>query len=552
MRAGRLSLVTLVFCGLLVPAFAGSVEDGRRLLKDGKPAEAAAAFRAALKSNAANREALLGLAQAVTEGRLPDDDFFTAEEGLQKLVGAKEDRELRLALGNLYLARSETEEKWKADVQDQFSRLLRADPLDEQAAVGLARMYWTSADPARGVKVLNELLEKKPAAGFALYWKGRILYDEGTQAFQAAQALTPEVQGKFEQALQALEASTKADGARYDAWIKLGYAAQYLAGADPAKKDVAAAAYRKALDVDGDDASAMKGLSALYANDPQAWTDALARLSKERPTTPIVLYYQAFSLRQQKKLDEAEKDYRAYVAASKHPAAGWFEIGSILEERGDAAGAKKAYEQSLRLDPKSPRAPNAAEALWNPIHARGQDAQSDPAKLKAWVKEAAALIPLTPGQWWMQNNIGFVCREAWKRTRDPSLHELSVKYYEEGVAIVGEWKPEYEATIPFPTRYANAQLINDTGIMYDSEATVQDLKKAESYYRRAQEWSQNGYWDAYTNLVKLLEGQKRWKEAYDYATDCAEGLKNPDGTPNETWRGTARGDAARFKGKIPE
>ena len=58
-----------------------------------------------------------------------------------------------------------------------------------------------------------------------------------------------------------------------------------------------------------------------------------------------------------------------------------------------------------------------------------------------------------------------------------------------------------------------------------------DPQRAESYYRRAQDWSQYGYWDAYTNLTKILEAQKRWKAAFDYSTDCAAGLKNPDGTP---------------------
>ena len=552
MRAGRLAFVTLTLLSLASMARAGSVEDGKKLLKDGKPAEAALAFRTALKANEANRDALIGLAQAVVDGRLGDDDFFTAEEGLQRLLKAKDERDLRISLGYLYLARSETEEKWKADVQDQFSRLLRADPTDEQAAVGLARMYWTSADPVRGVGVLDGFLEKKPAAGFALYWKGRILYDDATQGFQAAQGLSAEVRAKFEQALLAFDAATKADPARYDAWIKLGYAAQYLVAVDPAKKAVAAAAYTKALDLDGEDFTAMKGLSSLYAREPDAWVEALARLSKEKPSTPIVLYYRAFSLRQEKKLDEAEKTYRAYVQASKHPAVGWYEIGAILAEKGDAAGAQKAFEQSLKLDPWHPQAARAALALWEPIHARGEDAVRDGAKMKAWVKEAAALIPLTPGQWWMQNNIAFVCREAWKKTRDPSLHELSVKYYEEGVAIVGEWKPEYETSIPYPTRHANAQLINDAGVMYDSETATPNPKKAETYYRSAQEWSQNGYWDAYNNLNKILVAEGRWKDAYEYARDCAEGLKNSDGTPNETWRGTARGDAAKYKAKLKD
>jgi hypothetical protein len=66
------------------------------------------------------------------------------------------------------------------------------------------------------------------------------------------------------------------------------------------------------------------------------------------------------------------------------------------------------------------------------------------------------------------------------------------------------------------------------------------------------EWSQHGYWDAYTNYAKILEEQSRWADAADFADACGEGLKNPDGSANETHRATARADAERYRNKIPK
>jgi hypothetical protein len=106
--------------------------------------------------------------------------------------------------------------------------------------------------------------------------------------------------------------------------------------------------------------------------------------------------------------------------------------------------------------------------------------------------------------------------------------------------------------MPYKDRHQMAQLLNDTGLMFQYHKPVEDLKKAEAYYRAAMEWSQNGYWDTYGNLMKVLEAQQRWQDAYDFALDCAEGLKNEDGSPNETHRATARGKATELEAKLPK
>src|SRR5262249_5398042 len=160
-----------------------------------------------------------------------------------------------------YLARIRDDPRWRADVEDQFGRLLRADPGDEEAAVGLARSYYEGADPVHGVQVIDALLAKKPASAPGLYWKGKILFDGATQQFQRAGRIDDAAKTAFEGALAAFDAATKADASNYDAWIQLGYSAQYLAGLDRSKVEVASAAYLHALDANGDDDAAMRGLA---------------------------------------------------------------------------------------------------------------------------------------------------------------------------------------------------------------------------------------------------------------------------------------------------
>jgi cytochrome c-type biogenesis protein CcmH/NrfG len=533
-------------------ARASDLDDGKKLLKEGRAAEAAVVLQRVLQASPGNREAMLLLAKAAAEGRLAD----ASEEAERALHAAlkvtPDDRTVRLALGSLYLSRVRDDPRWRADVQDQFGRLLRADPADEEAAVGMARNYYEGADPARGVEVLDALLAKKPTSAPALYWKGKILFDDATQQFQRENRLTEAAKAAFEGALAAFDASTKADGTQYDAWIHVGYSAQYLAGADRSRIDVATAAYTKALDVDGDDPAAMKGLAALHSGDAARWGAMLEKLAKERPKTPIVLYYHAYSLRQQGKKDLAEKEYRAYVATSRHPAAGWFALAELAEEKGDAKEALTLYRKSLEVDPRHGSAAKAVTALRKPIEPRLRDAVGDAAKAKAVVKDFAAIAALAPRDPYLRNDVAFFAREAYGNTKDRALLDAAIRYYEEAAALVGPFQADYEQTVPYRDRHGFAQIHNDAGLMFQYYPETKDLAKAEAHYKEALAWSQNGYWDTYGNLLKLYEAADRIKDAHELAVDCADGLKNPDGSSNETWRGTARGDAIRLEGKLPK
>ncbi len=550
MRLTRIAAVTLVLAALVAPAFAGGVEEGKRLAKDGRHADAAAAFREALKASPTNREAILGLARAAADGRLGGEAYGEVEGRLRGLFKDKEDREARIALGYVFLAWIAEDERYRADADDQFRRLLRADPADDEAAVGLARMYYAGADYDNGLKTLDEVLAKKPGSGLALYWKGELLYDRATQAFGRVKTVDDDVRGMFEKALGAYEASTKADPARFDAWMKTGYCAQYLAGVDPSKQAVAQAAYEKAIDLDGESQLPLKGLAALHRSKPEAWVEALTRLVKEKPKAPAVTYWWAYQLRSSGKTEEAEKAYRAFAAASRFPALGWYEIGTLLAEKGDAPGAKKAFERSLELDPKHVRAGAAVDALVAALNGRAQEAVRDGVKAKALLRDYEALANLVPWSSGVRNDAGFFAREAFNETKDPAILQASVKWYVAASALIPELREDLVESTPYPTRHGWAQILNDTGLMFQYYDATRDLGKAEAYYRKAMEWTQHGYWDAYGNLMKILKAASRWQDAFDFATACADGIKKENGEPNESFRGTCRGEAEMLAKKL--
>jgi tetratricopeptide (TPR) repeat protein len=377
-------------------------------------------------------------------------------------------------------------------------------------------------------------------------------YEDARQAYGREGKWSPDLQAKFQEAFDAFDGATKADPKRFDAWMRLGYSAQYLAIGDTSKRDAAAAAYERAIDVDGERDEAMRGLSAVYRNDGSKWTDeVLPRLVKAHPRAPIVLYYQAYSLAQQKRTADAEKAYRAYVAAAKRPARGYVELGKLLlEAKKDAEGAKKAFLAGAEAEPNGAAGFEAVDWLIKGFFDRMGEAATSPTTAKAFLEEMESYAKLTPKNLTMHQNIGFFLRETSRGGADRAMLDASVRHYLAACELIGPFREDLRASVPYGRRHTYAQILNDTGLMYHYYDSIRDLAKAESYYRQAQDWSEFGYWDAYTNLMKILEAQQRYEDAVDYAGSCAEGLKNEDGTPNETYRQTARGDAARMESKV--
>ena len=529
---------------------AGPIETGNAALAEKRWAAAADSFQEAVKATPGSKDALRGLARAVAEGRLADR-YDSTQTALFSALKAGEDRSLRVALARLFSARAEQDPRYHADVEEQYRRVLKADPADEDAVVGTALMYLARADHARGLETLAPLLAQKPGSAAGLRAKGEILYDQAVLSYQQARKVEGETKSLFEQAKAAFQASTAADPASFDAWLKLGYTAQYLSLAGGSAAE-AGAAYEKALALDGESELPLKGLFAVYGRE---WNDRVAKLAAAHPDAPRVQFWLADALYKAGKPAEAEAAVRRHLSLTKQKKdAGHVLLGQILTAKGDEAGAAKAFEEALKDNPDHPGA-------IEPLEVRAREAlqrvADDPAKLKAGVAEYRSFLAKTPRYVFGRNNLGLILRDAFGQSGQRSgpskprwMLDESVKAYEEAAALIGEWRPEYERTYPYALRHAYAQVLNDTGLMYQYYPEVEDLAKAESYYRLAQEWSQHGYWDAYTNLMRILTEKERWADALEYAEACAEGLKNESGEPNDSQRATAAGQAEQLRKKV--
>jgi tetratricopeptide (TPR) repeat protein len=548
MRASCLGLVTLVLLAAPSSARADAVADGKKALAERRFVAAAEAFRAAVKATPTNREAVVGLAKAAAEGKV-EDVYGEATGALSAhLKGKPDDREARLAYGYLFLARAVVDERYRADAQEQFQKLLASDPADDQAAVGLARYYFFGGEYPKAIATLDAALAKKPKSAAAHFWRGMAFYDPAEQGSRAG--MTPAVVDSFQKAAAAFQAATEADPARHDAWMRLAYAHQYLVGVDPANEAKAEAAYLKALDVDPSDDAPLRGLASLHARQTQRYADVLARLSKEKASSPAVLHHVARDAAWRGRFDEAIEALKKYVAGARNPARGWYELGELLRtKKNDEEGARKAYRKALELDPTFPEAEVALQWLVVPLHEKGRDAVGDAAAARAIQKEYEALIALAPKRAsGPHNDVAFFLREAYGATgqKHRDLLDASIAHYVAASDLVGELMPGDE-NLPYPRRHDNAQVLNDTGLMFFFYPEVQDLRRAEKYYRRAMDWTDYGYWDAYGNMMKLLEREGRHEDAAAFAESCAEGIKTPEGNPQETFRRIAAADAERIR-----
>jgi tetratricopeptide (TPR) repeat protein len=541
-------LVAAVLLALLLPAapaLAGPLDKAKAAARDRRWAEAATEYGAALTKAAGNREAALGLAQAAAGGAL-EDWFGRAEEALLALVEKKEDdREANLALGELYLAMAAAKTDDQArrftyeDARTAFERVAKQDPKDEAAAVGWARCLYWLADFEGALGVLDTFLAQGSSKGPALYWKGQVFYLGATDAYRNAGKLDDAANAAFQKALGAYEGAVKADPAMYDAWMQLGYSAQYLGDTGRATE-----AYEKAMDLDPQNALPLKGIEALYTYDPDVYAKKLDELARLHPKNVAIHFFRGYLHLGRKSWSTAIEAFKSYVSKVAAPGRAWLFLGMAYTGSGDGKRAAEAYSEALKQDPDDIEAAAALDAKLRAEHFLA--AKASPSNAKLLVEAYAPLMKLAPRNPFVVNNLAFMLREvadahgggegAWRAVLDEC-----VRLYVEASTRVEACIQGPEEQIPYATRHAYAGIVNDTGLMFFYYPAVVDLAKAEAHYDRALELSEDGYFDAYTNLLKLLVGAARWQEAYDLAASCAESLRDEDGKPHATGQAHARG-----------
>ena len=217
-------------------ALAGPVDEAKKALAAKKYAAAAEVLAGVVDKDTAGeqREAALVFASAVVKGRLADH-YRLAEDGLTRLVKkAEADPELRIALGEVFLAQAPACQDPKAieatyrDALEQFDKALAAAPGRPEAAVGKAQAHYFAGDSDAALEDLDQVpADKLGAAGH--YWRGKVLYDRAVAAY-GADPQAEATKALFRKAKASTEIAARLDASSFDTWMQLAYADQYLGG----------------------------------------------------------------------------------------------------------------------------------------------------------------------------------------------------------------------------------------------------------------------------------------------------------------------------------
>lgn len=550
------TLLALLALGMLAaPAVAGPADAARLAVKQERWADAADAWIEVLDKSPADKEAAMGLAHAVEKGGLVDL-YIQAEEALQNVLEKKpKDRDARLALGNLFLAQARSKTDQNAmkfiyeDAKTQFTKLLEADPRDEDAAVGLARAHYWTAYFSDAIQVLDEFLKGGASKGPALYWKGQVFYIQAQDAYRAAGEINEDVKGLFRKAMASYEQATRANPKYFDAWMQFAYAAQYIGDVESAEK-----AYEQAIGLDEESVMPLKGIQALYQHRPDEYGPRLEELSHKCPLNRAVLLYLGYHHLGKEEWDAAVAQLEKYVRMSKTPQAAWSGLGQAYEGQGKVDKALEAYRKALKVNPNDAKARGALETKILQEH--GTELAT-PAAAKALLADYEKLIEIAPSNLWIRNNAALLVRNGieshkgdakWEPLLDPVIEQ-----YVEAARLAERELQGREQSLPDAWRYKYAGVMNDTGLMFQYFPSHRDLEKAEEYYLRALELTGDGHRDAWNNLRLIYLEQGRWQECYDLCRDCAERLTTEDGSAHPD-RAAAAQEADRLvrEGRVTE
>lgn len=546
----RLAAAAVLALGVLLLAPAALASP----LDDAKDAEAQRAFgdaadlyAHAIETDPTNRDAVLGLGRATAAaGRW--DLFGKAEVALRKLYEAdRDDLEVGLVLARLYLERAPTlpQQMFRAAIyaraRAHYTQLVASHPDLAEAVLGLARTHHGAGETERALAGLNAYLTRKPeAAALILFEKGRILYQQAQKAHKAAGGgypLPQEVRRLYSRAQGACLSSTAADPTSFDAWMHVGWASQVLGDTETALQ-----AYERAYSLDPESALPLKGIVALHQHDPEAKAAALERLERLAPERRRMRLATAYDLVAAKKWDEVFAFFPAYIEEFGEDADAVYCLGKAHEGQHREKDAVTHYERALTLNDEHLQ---AAEELDRRLRRHAiQRARNSVSAAHGVLADYQRLLDLAPRNPYVRNNAGFALREAWNHHKaDPAWRKIlfqSARLYEEAARLIGPWRPEKEAEIPWAQRYAYAQIINDAGIIFHVFAPTRDHERAERYYVRALEYVNWGYADAWTYLQQIYEEQMRWQDLHDLAEKCAQGLSSEKGEPLEKPREQAR------------
>ncbi len=558
-------LICLLAAGL-APAHAGTLDKAKQALEDEDYEDAVDLFLKVLEKDARNRDAIVGLAEACIKGGV-DQYFYEAQEALNGAGGLlrlnPQDWDGWVLLGEVFLGRASgisdpTSLKLTyADAATAFEKAYKAQKDNERAAVGLARSHFGVAEFEKALAVLDEYIEAHPKASpKAMFWKGETLYLQARDAHAAAGSLTEDVKKMYMRAKGAYEASAIADGSSYKTWIQLAYAAHYVTDFNTASK-----AYEQAAGLNEKSDLPLRGLQSLLAQSrrPQ-YTAALDRLAGAYPKHYWIMLYRGMHHVDMEEWEKAVSTLKKAVRVGENPADAYYWMGKAQEALTQTDKARSSYEEALKENPNHERAAGSLELLiWDGKEPQAAVLQMSLSKIKEMIARYKKLFEMAPNSPWIRNNLGLLLRDAWVRRGQADndwrvVLDESAAAYVAASKIIGEWDATLSQTLSFQVRYSYAQVISDTGLMFQFHKPIEDLDRAELYYLRALDFSDYGYYDAWNNLRQIYAAQEKWDELYDLALMCADGLVTANLNEHFEGRAQARAVAKQLldEGKVED
>lgn len=541
-------------------AGAGPPPDPQALLEARKFAEAADAFSKAWAAAPVDgrRGPALGLAAAVTQGRLADR-YGAADEALMALVArAEADLAVRVALGDLRLLAgsalpdAKEREKALAAATAQYEQAVKVAPGEPTAALGLARSWEARGRLDKAAAALDPLLDGTPDPRLQVL-KGRFLYQQAHAENQANPGSRKGREG-VAKARALLTAAVTADPSSFEGWLTLARCAEQQADLGAAE-----AAYTRALALDAEDPAPLEGLHALVGDDPEAWRARLEKVAAETPTQVAVQLALGRLHVEAQRWEPAAQALTTFVERSTLPwrrVLGLTPLGLALQGLGKEAEALRAFDEALTADPTDLL---AADAFDRRLQATYVDtAQTDLKAAEKAADEYERLLRRTRDNVFVAGNVAFLLREAYARNQAdgkwlPILKD-ALHFYEIAAQVVTSKAPEAVAEAAWHERWAWASVLNDTGHMFQAYEPIRNLTKAEALFLRALELSDHGSYDAYLNLSALYEEQREHRKAYALAGRAAEHLKQEDGSAHVEGRAAAAALRQRLvdEGKVKE
>lgn len=388
-------------------AHAGPYEQGLELEKQGRGAEARAAFAEAVRAEPANRPARIRLIHVIISGTAPDE---AAPMLAREAAAGPADAALLNEQGRLSFIRGRY-----LEAAGSFSRAVAQDPgfLDASFNHGVTLQRLGKLDEARGafqkalavdpsfLRALNALASvetqaRRPEEALALVRKAEALspgdfetlYNAGVifgemdrteeaagyyRRALAAKPESPEVRNnlgrllvrlkKYDEAMVELKEAVRLKPDMAEARFNLGILEE-----EKSRPEAAEPWFQQAVELDPALAEAWFRLGNVVLSRAQGKpggadtpeTKALlvrarecyGRALKVNPGYTEALYNVILVLLQEKRVEEAEVRARELVKVAPNSAPNQFLLGAVETQLGKAAAAEKAYRKAASLDPK--------------------------------------------------------------------------------------------------------------------------------------------------------------------------------------------------------